>query len=333
MTQRRFSLPYTPGISTVLDQLPVAQINDIYFSDNRFGSARALSLSPEDWQELQDIRAQHGIRLHYLYNGNYYSNESYESAPEVVQHLKGLQVDMLTMNNTYLMRDQVFMRALRESNPAGVEIKNSVNNRPKTLKEVMFLINVLGIRSIIVDRALNRDLDELTKISEYCHARDISVTMLVNEGCIVDCMWKNFDDMMIAQTNEQSNMRVISLIHNELGCTRYFEEQPGEYLKTGFTLPTDLAKFDGLVDVIKLAGRGIELSKWLAMCRAYMFEDGNVKLRILFSTKPPEYLMHVTANDLTALNFTQLTKNCKNVCGQECVLCDDVARKILKGKI
>ena len=40
--------------------------------------------------------------------------------------------------------------------------------------------------------------------------------MLVNEGCIVDCMWKNFDDMMISQTTKKSNMKVIQFVHNFL---------------------------------------------------------------------------------------------------------------------
>jgi hypothetical protein len=194
----------------------------------------------------------------------------------------------------------------------------------------MFLVEVLGIRSIIVDRALNRNLDELIKINNYCRPQGIDITMLVNEGCIVDCMWKNFDDMMIAQTTDQSNMQVIQAVHNELGCVRYFNQTPGEYLKTGFTLPADLDKFDGLVDVIKLAGRGNPLSKWLEMVRAYMYQDGNTKIRVLFSTRPPDALMTVSSNDLMSLNFHQITRNCKNVCGTECKLCDDVLLKLTR---
>jgi len=324
-----FSLPYTPGMIDVLEELPIEQIHDIYFSDNKFGSARALTLAEEQWQELLNIKEKYGIKLHYLFNGNYYSNESYEEAPKVVEHIKNLGVDLLTLNNTYLMRDATFMQALRDTNPNGLEIKNSVNNKPKTLKEVMFLINVLGIRSIIVDRALNRDLDELKKISDYCKERNIKITMLVNEGCIVDCMWKNFDDMMISQTNEKSNMIVIKAVHNELGCVRHFEESPGEYLKTGFTLPTDLDKFNGLVDIIKIAGRGNPIEKWLKMCKAYMYGDGNIQLKYLFSTKPPNVLMNTTVNNLVEYNFTEITKNCKNVCGTECVLCDKVTEKLM----
>lgn len=331
MAKRQFSLPYTPGMIDVLDQLPIDQVHDVYFSDNKFGSARALSLSEDELSELHAIRSKFSnIKLHYLVNGNHYTNEFYETAPEIIDHVKSLNIDMVTMNNTYLMRDFVFMDALRNVKPGGIVIKNSVNNKPKTLKEVIFLVEVLGMKHIIVDRALNRDMDELKKISDFCKPLNISITMLVNEGCIVDCMWKNFDDMMISQTTEKSNMKVINLIHSELGCVRHFEEKPGEYLKTGFTLPTDLKKFDGLVDVIKIAGRYNPLAKWLEMCKAYMYENGNVSLRSLFSTKAPVTLMNVTANDLIDLNFNQITYNCKNVCGTECVLCDNVAEKLIR---
>lgn len=327
--KRMFSLPYTKGILDVIEQLPIEQINDIYFSDNKFGSARALDLDADMLAELYEIRNKHGIKLHYLINGNYYSNESYEKVHEIIEHIKALDVDILTMNNTYLLRDWQFIDIIRNCRPNKVEIKNSVNNLPRTVKDTVFLVEVLKVDHVVVDRSLNRNLDELKKIRSYCEERNINITMLVNEGCIVDCLWKNIDDMMIAQTNKQSNMKVIQLVHNQLGCTDYFAQKPGEYLKTAFTLPNNLNKFDGLVDIIKLAGRGISIEKWLTMCKSYMYQDGNVTLKTLFSTRPPIQLMNITANDLTDVNFNNITENCKNVCGTECKLCDDVAVKLV----
>jgi collagenase-like PrtC family protease len=327
--KKSFSLPYTKGVLDVLEQLPIDQINDIYFSDNRFGSARALELDEEMLVELYTIRNKYGIKLHYLINGNYYSNESYEKVHEIIEHIKDIDVDILTMNNTYLLRDWQFIDIIRNCRPNKVEIKNSVNNLPRTVKDVVFLVEVLKVDHIVVDRSLNRNLDELKKIRSYCKEQNINITMLVNEGCIVDCLWKNIDDMMIAQTNKQSNMKVIELVHNKLGCTDYFAEKPGEYLKTAFTLPNNLSKFDGLVDIIKLAGRGISIEKWLSMCKSYMYEDGNISLKNLFSTRPPNQLMQITANDLIDVNFNKITENCKNVCGTECTLCDDVAAKLV----
>ena len=58
--KRMFSLPYTKGILDVIEQLPVEQINDIYFSDNKFGSARALELDSDMWSELYEIRKKYG---------------------------------------------------------------------------------------------------------------------------------------------------------------------------------------------------------------------------------------------------------------------------------
>jgi hypothetical protein len=327
--KRMFSLPYTKGILEIIEKLPVEQINDIYFSDNRFGSARALELDETMLTELYTIRNKYGIKLHYLINGNYYSNESYEKVHEIIEHIKDIDVDILTMNNTYLLRDWQFIDIIRNCRPNKVEIKNSVNNLPRTVKDVVFLVEVLKVDHVVVDRSLNRNLDELKKIRSYCQEHNINITMLVNEGCIVDCLWKNIDDMMIAQTNKQSNMKVIEIVHNQLGCTDYFAEKPGEYLKTAFTLPNNLSKFDGLVDIIKLAGRGIPTERWLVMCKSYMYEDGNISLKNLFSTRPPNQLMNVTVNDLTDVNFNSITENCKNVCGTECKLCDDVAIKLV----
>lgn len=330
MKNRLFSLPYTPGIIDVIEELPTKRINDIYFSDNAFGSARALSLKPENYSELYELREKYGIKLQYLINGNYYSNEFYEELDKVLAHIKQVDPDIVCMNNTYVMRDHLFMSALRNVRNDGkpLEVKNSVNNIPRTLKDVMFLVEVLSIRSIIVDRSLNRNLDELKKIREYCNSLNIPITMLINEGCIVDCLWKNIDDMMIAQTNEKSNMKVINIVHQKLGCTDYFEEKPQQYLKTAFTLPNNLQKFDDLVDIYKLAGRGVPIEKWLKLTKAYMYEDSSAQLKDLFSTKPPNILMNTSADELTDVGFNKVTENCKNVCGTECTLCDDVLIKL-----
>lgn len=323
-------MPYTPGIIDVIEELPTKRINDVYFSDNAFGSARALSLKPENYSELYELREKYGIKLQYLINGNYYSNEFYEELDKLLAHVKKVDPDIICMNNTYIMRDHLFMNALRNARNDGkpLEVKNSVNNIPRTLKDVIFLVEVLSIRSIIVDRSLNRNLDELKKIREYCNSLNIPITMLINEGCIVDCLWKNIDDMMIAQTNEKSNMKVINIVHQKLGCTDYFEEKPQQYLKTAFTLPNNLQKFDDLVDIYKLAGRGVPIEKWLKLTKAYMLEDSSAKLKDLFSTRPPNILMNVSADELTDVGFNKVTENCKNACGTECTLCDDVLIKL-----
>jgi hypothetical protein len=41
-TTRKFSIPYTEGMIDALADLDTSTITDVYFSDNKFGSARSL---------------------------------------------------------------------------------------------------------------------------------------------------------------------------------------------------------------------------------------------------------------------------------------------------
>jgi hypothetical protein len=59
-----------------------------------------------------------------------------------------------------------------------------------------------------------------------------------------------------------------------------------------------------------------------------MLEDSSAKLKDLFSTRPPNILMNVSADELTDVGFNKVTENCKNACGTECTLCDDVLIKL-----
>ena len=55
-TTRKFSIPYTEGMIDVLSVLDTSSITDVYFSDNKFGSARSLFNGQEMFDELYAIR-------------------------------------------------------------------------------------------------------------------------------------------------------------------------------------------------------------------------------------------------------------------------------------
>lgn len=321
-THHKFSIPYTPGMINALPNLDTTSIIDVYFSDNKFGSARSIFNGKEMFDELYSIREQYDIKLHYLINPSIYSNEFYKQVPELIEYIKEIDVDIVTLNNTYLLRAGI-IKDFQASKP-DIELKNSVNNLVRTLKDFIFMHEVLGLTHIIVDRSLNRDLDTLRKMSDYAKQHDIKITMLVNEGCIVDCKWKQWDDIIISQTKEGDDRKLTDKIYVELGCVSYFKTQPGEWLKTAFTLPNDLDKFDGLVDVIKIAGRNFPVDQWTRMIDCYQKGSGNIRLGDLLSTRGDQMLANTVVNQLTDLGFNELTKNCKTVCGTECNHCDKV---------
>ena len=327
-TPHKFSIPYTKGMLETLPSLDIDSISDIYFSDNKFGSARSIFNGQEMFEELYTIRQQYGIKMHYLVNPSLYSNEFYGQVPELIEHVKNIDVDMITLNNTYLLRAGVTKDF--QANKPTIEVKNSVNNLVRTLKDFIFMHEVLGVTSIIVDRSLNRDLDTLTKMRNYGNQHGIKITMLVNEGCIVDCKWKQWDDLIISQVKIHDKRDITDNVHNRLGCVSYFKENPAEWLKTAFTLPNDIGKFDGLVDVIKIAGRGFPINRWFKVIDAYQKRSGNITFGELLSTTGTLFLTNVLANDLADLGFNELTNNCKTVCGTECNHCDKIYDKMTR---
>jgi hypothetical protein len=166
-----------------LPSLDIDTISDIYFSDNKFGSARSIFNGTEMFDELYAIRKMHGIKMHYLVNPSLYSNEFYGQVPELIEHVKNIDVDMITLNNTYLLRAGVTKDF--QANKPTIEVKNSVNNLVRTLKDFIFMHEVLGVTSIIVDRSLNRDLDTLIKMRNYGASR-VHTRMLSHgwNGCV-----------------------------------------------------------------------------------------------------------------------------------------------------
>jgi hypothetical protein len=294
----------------------------VYFSDNKFGSARSIFNGQDMFDELYAVREKFNIKLHYLVNPSTYSNEFYQHVEDLISHVADINVDMVTLNNTYLLRAGI-IKDFQKSNP-NIVLKNSVNNLVRTLKDFLFMHEELGLTDIIVDRSLNRDLDTLKKMSNYAKQHDIKITMLVNEGCIVDCKWKQWDDLIISQTKDNDDRTLTDKIYIELGCVNHFKQKPGEWLKTAFTLPNDLAKYEGMVDVIKLAGRGFPLDRWTRMIDSYQKNSGNMKFGELLSTKGDNMLANITINQITDLGFNELTKNCKTVCGTECNHCDKI---------
>jgi len=89
-------------------------------------------------------------------------------------------------------------------------------------------------------------------------------------------------------------------------------------------MPNDIDKFNGLVDVIKLAGRGFPVDRWYRVVNAYQTKSGNIKFGEILSTTGDLSLARTTVNEITDLGFNELTNNCKTVCGIECNHCDKV---------
>lgn len=337
----KFSLPYSSGLYDVIVELDIiGKVNDVYFSDNNiFLSARNIILSDDEWNELKKINSL-GINLHYVVNPSVYNNDFYKEKNILefvskINKLNEIGVKYLTFNNSMVMKLGFFRNELNSD----IEIKNSVNNRVDSLKKVKQYVEDLCVDHLMLDRSLNRNFDELMKIRDYVDEMKVkfnpklTITLLANEGCMTDCIYKRECDNMIVQYHKNTSEEIEFLqgVNNILSCTYLYNQKPAEILKSPVILPNAVNKYKKVADVIKLAGRGKPKDLLKDIVRVYTDRTGNIPLFNMFSTKIHDVYQFISSNDLYFENYSQKTLNCKNEC-DTCTFCDNLLEKIRKGK-
>ena len=332
----KYSIPYTPGLFNWLSEnkhIVKDQISDVYFSDNRFPSNRYFSWKDEYWEELCKIANRFNCHLHYVVNPSVYDNSIYmeDGLADFLSLLDDIWndgADWITFNNSIILRLEHF-----RTNIPPFKIKNSVNNKISTLEQVLFWHKDLFVQDLILDRSLNRNLDELKRITEYTKDNSITITLLGNEGCLPDCSWKQHCDNMISQYHKNTLDEVIELkkIHGVLACTNHYSARPVETLKSPFILPNAVDIYEPYADVIKIAGRMVEIDSLSRLLFAYFTRSGNNELFTFFSTQNNPLFGQITFNDLTELNFDSKTSNCKNKCAS-CNFCEQTFDRLMLEK-
>lgn len=332
----KYSIPYTPGLLDVLranKEIVGDQISDVYFSDNRFPSNRYFTWVDSNWDELRSIRDEFNCVLHYVVNPSIYDNELYfeEGLLKFINLLIEAWNDgarWLTFNNSILMR----LAEFRDNIPPFL-IKPSVNAKIATLEQAMFWHDEMYVKDLILDRSLNRNMEELKRISEYAKDNGISITLLANEGCLPNCNWKQHCDNMISQyhKNTVNEVRDLKNIHGMLACTSHYANKPADALKSPFIMPNNVSAYEPYAECIKIAGRMSNVEKLWNILESYFLQTGNTMLFTFFSTQVSQEMSKISFNDLLDLNFDEKTANCKNQCAS-CNFCERVLDQLMYDK-
>lgn len=181
---------------------------------------------------------------------------------------------------------------------------------------------------IILDRSLNRDINQLEKTAKEikqidCH---IKIELLANEGCIYHCPYKLAHDAQISFSNTGSAGDKTFQTNTTIGCHAYFFKTPEKFFKSPFIRPEDVARYTGMADTIKLCGRTLGV-KFLSNCITAYGEqayDGNL-LTLMDAAHwlSDRYCIENKKIDAGFFNMlTRCTKACRN-----CKLCDDLFLK------
>jgi collagenase-like PrtC family protease len=331
----KYSIPYTKNIYNFIANLSEnnkLQISDMYFSDNKFASNRGIKFNPEYWDEIKAIKETYDIPLHYVINPSVYDNNIYmgnelHNLINLLWSVYDSGCTILTFNNSFLMRNPEF----RQNIPP-IKIKPSVNNKIITLENVEFFYNEMGIKDFILDRSLNRNFDELERIYEWTKNKDISLTLLANEGCLPNCMWKQHCDNLISQyhKNEANEVAELQKLHSNILCAGHFKYNPSDVLKSPFIPPNAIKFYEGKIDVIKIAGRMASIDILSKVILIYMNNKNNNPLYEFLQTNTDLTYKNIYFSELEDYNFSQKTLNCKNKCST-CDFCDTVYKIIISG--
>ena len=333
----QLELPYVSGISEIINRLDFpGVVSDIYFSDARLSnSARYIWYDEpegedEKWLEILSLKVRHDIQPHYVINPSVWNNDAYTESgitelTDVLNKVWGKGCTWLTLNNPLLLR----MRSFRDNIPP-FKIKLSINNHIATLEEVQFAYKTSNIRNFVLDRRVNRDHDELVRIAEWCEQEDCTITLLAQESCIPNCLWKNVCDNMIAtyKHHDLHEVNDTQNIHAQHLCQSHYDSvDPADIFRSPTILPSMLKQFDGLVDYIKIAGREFDVSRMERIVNAYANRSDDLLIHMLLPKSSP------TLRDLNLLELSDYGagakwKNCKLKCA-DCNFCENMYNDII----
>jgi collagenase-like PrtC family protease len=327
--KNKFSVPYNQGFRETLDVYS-EYIYDFFFSDDVYPSARTKNTNIRNLKEDIEYARSLGVKSNYLLNSAYYESNLYvpSNLLSLAEHINELGVDILTINNMFLLQSRDFMNALDPK----IIIKNSVNNKIDSVEKAAILIKKFGVKDLIIDRSINRDSALLREVLNYCRDNGVTSTIMVNEGCMPNCMYKQFCDLGTSIFNPDADITSGRKTDTQ-GCVLDYKTDPDLVLKSPIITRPNLLKIIDKVDVVKIAGRNISKKFISSILEYYLLNNRSLSLYDFASTSLPVIFKQINFYMLEEYDYSKYTENCKNLCFSECNQCNKIVDSIINTKI
>lgn len=233
--------------------------------------------------------------------------------------------------------DHYLLQTLADEAPeiaAQLEAVPSVNTMLDSCRKIESQLAYIGETcfkmpgKIILDRSLNRNLDELARISLQMHKHfpDLKMEAVANEGCLPYCPFKLSHDSYIALANISGRDQT-HVINCDIGCIRLVDEQPHRLLQSPFIRPEDIDLYLYHVDTIKLCGRTLGIDFLINTINAYRARryDGNL-LDLMDAMSWLADRLYVD-NSMLSFDFANMLSQCDNRCDR-CGFCKELFESI-----
>lgn len=203
--------------------------------------------------DLRRLRAA-GIKLDLLLNANCYGAEAMST--KLASRVEGILVEL---NDCGLLPEIVttaspFVASVVKSVHTEIDVRASVNMRLTTIQAMEYLTDLFD--SYYMGRDVQRNLETVKSVKKWCDAHGKKLCMLANSGCLRNCPWQTYHDNLVAHSSGALKEKNMKGWTPHL-CWRMYKRSENfpEILKATWVRPEDLHRYEGLVDVVKLATR------------------------------------------------------------------------------
>ena len=275
-------------------------------------------------RDLTKLR-ERGVKLDLLLNANCYGAEAMSRkieahVAETVETLAetGLKPEIVTAASPFIAC------AVKKAFP-DIEVRASVNMRLGTLQAMQYLAPWFD--SYYISRDVQRNLGTVEKFSKWCRANGKKLCMLANSGCLRNCPWQTYHDNLIAHSADADKMPAAKDFNPHLCWTMYkYPANFPEILKSTWVRPEDIYRYEGLVDIVKLATRQHSNPDMVIAAYERGSFDGNL-LDLFEPGFSPAFFPRYVENSAFPDDWFDRTSACVNEC-TGCGYCEEVFKRV-----
>lgn len=311
-------------------------IGEVYFPWVGQASGRAAlgwTNGKLDWdaqytleEDLQELRRM-GVRLDLLFNANCYGQKAVSCALEcevrsVIEHLDKVCGGPDIITTTSLM----IARTVKKYFP-NIEVRASVNMRIGTTQAMGYVADLFD--SFYIQRDLQRNIDYVRRVHDWCECHGKGLCMLTNSGCLRFCPGQTFHDNMVAHDAEIDEVKNVTDWIPHV-CWNLYRNPKNfvEILKSTWVRPEDVHKYDGLVDTVKLATRMHSHPRMVIGAYSEAHFSGNM-LDILEPAFSSAFSPYYIDNAAFPADWAERIERCSSDC-TSCDYCTEVLKLVFK---
>lgn len=284
-----------------------------------WGGQRQLE---EDLLALRDL----GVKLDLLFNANCYGGRA------ASQYLQNQVVSVLDYLGELVGLDIVTTTSpaiawiVKQAHPH-IEVRASVNMRIGTVQGMQLVSHLFD--SFHIQRDMQRNIAYVRELKAWADGAGKKLVMLANSGCLAFCSGQSFHDNLVAHEAEVDESVRMEGFRPHM-CWNYLSDRTHwpVVLQSTWVRPEDLAHYDELFPVVKLATRMHARPE--AVIAAYV--AGRYQGNLLDLFEPgygPAFAPYIVDNTRFPDDWFAQTSTCDRQC-HRCGYCADVLETVLR---